>query len=484
MSDPESTPSLPAETPEPAAPPEAPRPSRLRRFFLLHLPLGVAGVAILMAAAAVGLYFAASSASFENFVRRQMVNNLESATGGRVEIASFHWRLLNLEAEADGLVIHGLEAPGEAPYAQADHVRARFSVLGFFSPRILLRDLEISRPQLHLIVYADGSTNQPQPRKRRKPGKPALDTFFALKAGHIEVEQGILDYENRAAAFDFQDRFIPLDFAANDLSLSMTYIPAALSFRLPSSARLGSQESYRIEAGVRDLSLTRGPSSKSGKAQPVEGFLQATLDLTRTDLTLRSLRLTAHSHGIKDRTLEISGSLHDFAHPRWQAKATGELDMRLLDPITGYPFAPEGIAHLDLNGSGQAGSFRADGSVHVEDGAYIGTGVIATGVGLDAHLHADPDQLLITSIVARLHQGGQIDGDLSLVHWLPTLPAASTPHPASAANGKSGSVRIQPTPPAAHPTRPAFRRDHHSRQRQGDGSIQGCCPGHVAGDGL
>jgi len=55
--------------------------------------------------------------------------------------------------------------------------------------------------------------------------------------------------------------------------------------------------------------------------------------------------------------------------------------MRLLDPITGYPFAPEGIAHLDLNGSGQAGSFRIDGSVHVENGAYIGTGVVARGVG-------------------------------------------------------------------------------------------------------
>ena len=88
--------------PEPT-PPE--KSSRLRRFFLLHLPLGVAGLAILLVVAVVGLYFAASSVAFENFVRRQMVNNLESATGGRVEIASFHWRLLSLEAEADGLVI-------------------------------------------------------------------------------------------------------------------------------------------------------------------------------------------------------------------------------------------------------------------------------------------------------------------------------------------------------------------------------------------
>jgi translocation and assembly module TamB len=276
-------------------------------------------------------------------------------------------------------------------------------MLGFLSPRIQLRDLEIYQPQLHLIVYPDGSTNQPQPRKQSKPGKPVLDRFFDLKAGSIEVKQGVLDYDNRAASFDYQDRKIPLDFAASDVSLRMANMPTAN----------GSPEFYRIEAGVRDLNLARG---KPGKLQPpqVHGFLQATLDLTRTTATLRSLRITASGHGIKDRTLEISGVLDDFARPRWHAKAAGDLDMRLVDPITGYPFAPEGLAHLVLAGAGDASSFRADGSIHVEDGAYIGTGVVATGFKLDAHIHADPEQLLITSILLRLRQGGEIDGDLSL----------------------------------------------------------------------
>ncbi len=449
MSEPESTPPVPAGTPEPAtpdpiAPAKPPRPSRLRRFFLRHLPLTVAGAAILLALATTSLYFWASSARFENYVRRQMVHKLETATGGRVEIGSFHWRLLSLEAEADGVVIHGLEAPGEAPYARVEHVRARFNMLGFWIPRFPLRDLEIFRPQLHLIVYPDGSTNQPQPRKPRKPEKPALDRFFDLKAHHVTVEQGVLDYENRAAAFDFQNRHIPLDFAASDLSLRMVYVPGVPFLRRSSGEQVGGQESYRIEAGVRDLNLARGASSKPGKAQPVQGFLQATLELTRNTATLRSLRITASGHGVKDRTLDISGSLDDFAHPRWQARAVGELDVRLLEPITGYPFAPEGIAHLDLNGSGQAGIFRADGSVHVENGSYIGTGVVATGVGLDARVHADPEQLLITSILVRLRQGGQIEGNLALAPWLRTLPGAATLRPAGTATGKSRSARSQP----------------------------------------
>jgi translocation and assembly module TamB len=429
MSESESKPSVPTASSGLVSRPKQRRPSRLRRFFLRHVPLALGGALILLATTLAGLYFWASSPGFENMVRRRLVETLETATGGRIEVGSFHWNLLRMEAEADGLVIHGLEASGEAPYAQAGRLRVRMSVLGFWSPRVLLRDLEIYQPQLHLIVYPGGSTNQPQPQRRKKSGESAIDQFFDLKTGHIEVEEGLLRYENRAAAFDFQDRFIPLNFNANDASLRMIYMPAAKE----------RAESYRIEAGVRDFDLTRGASSKT---PPVEGFMQATLDLTRSTADLRFLRITARSRGIKDRSLEISGSLSNFTHPRWQARATGELDMRLLNPITGYPCAPEGIARLNLTGAGQGARFRADGSIHVEDGAYIGTGVVATGVRLDARVHADSAQLLVTSIIARLREGGEIHGDLSLMPWLPVAPEAGAQQKAGAnKNGHSTTVQ-------------------------------------------
>ena len=53
--------------------------------------------------------------------------------------------------------------------------------------------------------------------------------------------------------------------------------------------------------------------------------------------------------------------------------------MRLIDPLTGYPFAPEGIAHIDLNSAGDTGEFRIDGSVHVDSGAYRGKRKIGGG---------------------------------------------------------------------------------------------------------
>jgi translocation and assembly module TamB len=431
--------------------PVAPDPSqprkwrRLRRFFLRHVPLSLAGLAILLAVTGAGVYFWASSSHGEALARERLVAWLEQATGGRVEIATFHWHLLNLEADAGGVVIHGLEAPGEAPYAQVENLRVRISVLGLLSPRILLREADVTRPSFHLIVYVDGTTNQPHPGKPQKQQKSALDTFFDLKAGRVSVEQGVLHYEDRAANFDLQNRWIPLDFEADDFSLLMSYMPAALN----------APESYHIEAGAADLNMSRG------KAKPMNGTMRAVLDLSRNAVNLRSLRITSraastsarNSHAAtENHTVEISGALEDFAHPRWQAKATGEFDMKIMDPVFGFPFTPEGVSRLDVDAAGQGGEFRADGSVHIDDGAYIAPGIDVTGVQADTHVHADPRQLVVRVIDAHLRQGGQVEGELQLTPWLAPIAGSANFKPAGIGTAHMGPAKK--LDPIAHPPPP------------------------------
>ena len=421
---------------------------RLRRFFLRHVPLTIAGAALLLIVSAIGLFLYASSASFENTMRKQLAASLQNLTGGSVEISAFHWNLLNLDADADGLVIHGLESAAEAPYLRIEHLHVRFALLGVLTPRfisrnIVLRILEIQRPALHLIVYLNGTTNQPQPLRPRKPGKPVLDRLFDLKAGRISVQRGVVHYENRAAAFDFQTRYIPLDFVASDASLHTSYVPG----------RAGAPESFHIETAATDLMLARGGTRLA--ALPVHGRMQATLDFTRSAVLLRSLSLTAEAAGTKPRTVTITGALQDFTRPHWQALTRGELDMRLLDPLTGYPSAPAGIAHLDLAAAGDAGEFRIDGAVHVDDGAYVGTGVVARDIALDAHVHADPQQLMITKIVARFRQGGQMEGTIDLTHWLETVAGAAALEPATPQSAHAPSRRAAPPVRPVLPPRPA-----------------------------
>jgi translocation and assembly module TamB len=427
MTEPESTLPVPVG---PSGPPRPPR-RRLRLFLLLG-----ACVAFIAIAAPIAFFLWAGSEATQDLVRKRIVAVLEESTGGRVEIAAFHWHLLDLQADLDGLVLHGREAVGEAPCAEVDHVGLRLSVLGFFSPRILLRDLEIAHPAFHLIVYPDGSTNLPQPRKPRKPGKPMLDRIFDLEAGHVSLRDGVLNFENRVSEFDFQNRFTMLDFDARDLSLLMRYIP-------PSGK---DPETYHIETGASDLSLERG------KERPAVGSMQATLDLTRNAAIVRSLRITskypaAKNHVLGEHTVELSGALENFAQPHWQARTTGELDMRLLDPVFGFPFAPQGIAHLDLDSAGEGEEFRTDGAIHIDNGSYIGTGVVATGLTVDGHVHADPRQLLIAKVVVRLRQGGELDGEVNLSPWLPPSSSATVIE-------RAGMSSVRSTGPAQPIRRP------------------------------
>ena len=101
-----------------------------------------------------------------------------------------------------------------------------------------------------------------------------------------------MDYDNRAAEFDVQNRYIPLDFAANDVALSLAYV----------SSHLTTPESYRLDVKASDLNLTRG-SAAHPVASPVHGEMQATIDLTRNAAYLRSLRFTARARGTTDHIL-------------------------------------------------------------------------------------------------------------------------------------------------------------------------------------
>src|SRR5271170_7162077 len=144
--------------------PEAPRGKK--RAVLIS----IAALFVLLALVAGGITWYASTPEFEAIVRNHLVETLEKATGGRVELKSFRWRLLHLEFEADDLTIHGLEAPGEIPYAHIDRLFVRVKIIAFFQAKVGLNLLQGEHPVFHLIVYPDGSTNQPRPKTASQNG--------------------------------------------------------------------------------------------------------------------------------------------------------------------------------------------------------------------------------------------------------------------------------------------------------------------------
>ncbi len=345
--------------------------ARARRRRWPWICAGSVGLLVLLAI--VGGYFWLSSSSFENLVRAEAGGAAGDGGdgGGAWRSAPYHWSLMNLDASLVGLVIHGREAAHEAPYARVGDMHVRVSILNVFSPRILLRELVIRRPELHLIVYADGTTNQPQPKRASKPGKPMLDTLFDLKAGRVAVEQGRAGLRQTAHRTSTRRAGrLPLDFAARDVSAVLRYVPAAGH----------DPESYHIEAGARDSApgarrcgasvAHAGRRLSAGHARPGTQCGVSAL-AARDGERQRDSRAVADDLGVGDELLAAATG---------KRPAQGELDMRLLEPITGYTNVPEGIARLDLNGEGNEGQFRLDGPLHVDGGAYVGGGVNAHGV--------------------------------------------------------------------------------------------------------
>ena len=127
---------------------------------------------------------------FNRRVGKEVVKVLEDATGGRVELGKISFDLRHLAIEADGLVIHGLEGPGEAPYLSVDKIELRVKLLNLFShvagsgiaSHVRLNYLGVDHPQFHLIVDKDGKTNQPEP-KHPKHEQDSGDGYAAGSEG-------------------------------------------------------------------------------------------------------------------------------------------------------------------------------------------------------------------------------------------------------------------------------------------------------------
>src|SRR5450631_3326002 len=91
-----------------------------RKFGLKH-GLGIFGVLAILVVLAVAFVIANGIA--DQWARRTIVEQLEKATGARVELGNFHfgWRLLI--ARFDGLTLHGREPAGSPPLFHANSLQ-------------------------------------------------------------------------------------------------------------------------------------------------------------------------------------------------------------------------------------------------------------------------------------------------------------------------------------------------------------------------
>ena len=340
--------------------------------------IAVVGTVALASVLAV-LYVA--SPRFEERMRRRVIAELEQMTGARAQLNFFHWKRWTLEFEARGLTLHGSEPPDQAPYVQVDRLWVRMKILSVFRRQIGLRELTLEHPVIHIIVYPDGSTNQPAPGKKAN-GEAAGGVLFELAIHHLQVARGELLWN---------DRRLPLDFTARGLLANMVHHTLETTYRVHLQAAA-------VEARIRDL------PPASGKLD-----LQLSLASGRADLT--SFKFTSGGS-----TLEARGTLTDFRDPKIQLAYSGSLDLLELGGLLRAPELRRG--RLEVNGQGRyhAPDFASTGRLVLKGAEWRDLSLRLPELTAAAHYSLTRDRLVISDLTAQT-LGGLISGNAEIANW-------------------------------------------------------------------
>lgn len=328
------------------------------------------------------------SNSFREMVRSEIVAQLERVTGGKVEVGSITWSLSGLQVDVSNLTIYGKEKPGDIPYAHFDHAHVTLKVISFFRRELGLRELDVEHPVIHLIVYPDGSTNQPQP-KIKQTSNGELEQLFALRADHLRIVDGELV---------LNEKRIPLDLEANGIAASMAYVAAP-------------ENGYKTHIQFGRVRLQRAG------AEQVLSQGQTDFTIQKNAIHVSSLQWTSGKSRVQAR-----GTVTDLRNPRIDATYSGTVELRSLGNALGIAELRDGAA--EFGGTLRYRSsedFFSSGHLKLTNGSYSGPELRLADVDATSDYTIDVDRITITKLNGRA-LGGSFNGGASLLHWIKLAP--------------------------------------------------------------
>lgn len=378
-----------------------PKPQRRWARYLL-------GFFLLLVVLAGGLAWYMRTESFRTMVRSRLIQELERITGGHVELGAFHIVPFRRRVEALDLTIHGREAANEIPFAHADRITAQFSLTVLLNLQIGFRSVELERPVIHIIEYADRTTNAPDPRRSNPSVQTPVEQLFALRISRLQVRRGEILVNNQR---------MPLDFVANDVDVSMQY----LFF-------------HRYYEG--EVVLGKVDTTLPG-LRPLAWTAHTQFQLSREHLNLKTLSVVSGRS-----SLDFRGALTDFKQPALSGEYHIKLDGPEWGAITRRPELSGGSATLEGKGEWSAASFSSQGVLAIRELDWKQDGLNLRDAALNAKFDLTPQRIRLAEIKARV-AGGEASGDADWMNWQNSLSAAPRNTKMSALAVQRGLVRLK-----------------------------------------
>lgn len=354
---------------------------KLRRYILIA---ALALVVLIMAAA-----WYVTTDSFQAYMRARVAGELERITGGRVELGSLHAVPFRLRMEIRDLTIHGREQANEAPYVQVARIIAELKIISLFEAAFGFDSVSIDNPRVHILIYPDGSTNQPEPKRGRRYNRDPVEQLFSMSITHLNLRHGNLLWN---------DQQIPLDFAAQDVSAEMSY--SFLHRKYTGSFVIGKTDArlkgYRPVAWMAEMHFSAGENSA---------------DITSFKAS------SSHSH------LQFSGRVEDFRQRKLNGDYDVNLDLAEAAAFLREPSVRRGSLQASGHGSWSPRDFNSAGKLLLKDVDWRAEPAGFRNAGMDTQFALDPGRLTLSQIHVRAF-GGTMNGDAELVGWRSSVRSA------------------------------------------------------------
>ncbi len=349
-------------------------------------------IAILAIAVLGTLAWYVTTNSFQTVVRNRLVYELERITGGRVDVGSVHTVPFKFQVEVRDLTIHGLERNGEIPYAHVDRLMVRLKPTSLLTSGLAFQSVVFEHPAIHIILYPDGTTNQPALRTPVSRGNTPVENLFALSISQLEVRNGELL---------LKDRRIPLDFRANNVSADMSY--SIFHERYEASLLVGK-------------AITRYRSFA-----PVAWTAATHFRLSQNSVEVESLQVTSGRSRI-----QAAGTVTNFGRPVVNGTYDAILDLGEARGALGIPEIRRGIIEASGKGAWSAKDFSAIGKLQGKDLNWLNGSFSLRDASINSGYSIDSKRILLPDIVARI-MGGDVAGNAEITNWrvLQTAPRES-----------------------------------------------------------